>query len=138
MDEIVNAPSLEPFKNLTGEQFVRGAIEDMEKYKLPDYALEDYLASYAGPRFWDAMAFVRDYPQSLPRLAKRLSEITVPARLPSVGTIRSFRSPTRRVCTRIAEEQARCSRLRTFRLGRRGRGVREVCLRLHSRWLRQL
>ena len=26
LDEIVNAPSLEPFKNLTGEQFVRGAI----------------------------------------------------------------------------------------------------------------
>src|SRR6202167_3771250 len=51
LDQIVNAPSLEPFKNLTGEQFVRGAIENMKQYKLPDFALRDYLASYAGPRF---------------------------------------------------------------------------------------
>src|SRR5271154_982128 len=47
LHEIVNAPSLEPFKDLTGEQFVRGAIENMKKYKLPDYALDDYLAAYA-------------------------------------------------------------------------------------------
>ena len=81
LDQIVNAPSLEPFKNLTGEQFVRGALENMTHYKLPDFALQDYLASYAGPRFFEAMAFVRDYPQSLPRLAKRLSEVTVPCQI---------------------------------------------------------
>jgi len=81
LDEIVNAPSLEPFKDLTGEQFVRGAVEDMKTYTLPDYALQDYLASYAGPRFLEAMAFVRDYPQSLPRLAKRLNDITVPCQI---------------------------------------------------------
>jgi pimeloyl-ACP methyl ester carboxylesterase len=81
LDQIVNAPSLEPFKNLTGEQFVRGAIENMKQYKLPELALQDYLASYAGPRFFEAMAFVRDYPQSLPRLAKRLPEITVPCQI---------------------------------------------------------
>src|SRR5271155_3823054 len=81
LDEIVNAPSLEPFKNLTGEEFVRGAVENMTKYKLPDFALQDYLASYSGPRFLEAMAFVRDYPQSLPRLAKRLREITVPCQI---------------------------------------------------------
>jgi pimeloyl-ACP methyl ester carboxylesterase len=81
LDQIVNAPSLEPFKDLTGEQFVRGAIAGMKQYKLPDYALQDYLASYSGPRFWDAMAFIRDYPQSLPRLAKRLAEVTVPCQI---------------------------------------------------------
>src|SRR5277367_5585691 len=81
LDELVNAPSLEPYKNLTGEEFVRGAIGNMTKYGLPEYALQDYLASYAGSRFWDAMAFVRDYPQSLPRLAKRLSEIKVPCQI---------------------------------------------------------
>ena len=81
LDEIVNAPSLEPFKKMTGEQFVRGAISNMTKYKLPDYALQDYLASYAGTRFMDAMAFVRDYPHSLPRLTKRLSEITIPCQI---------------------------------------------------------
>jgi pimeloyl-ACP methyl ester carboxylesterase len=81
LDKIVNAPSLEPFKNMTGEQFVRGAIENMKQYKLPEYVLQDYLASYAGDRFWNAMAFVRDYPNSLPRLAKRLPDITVPCQI---------------------------------------------------------
>jgi pimeloyl-ACP methyl ester carboxylesterase len=81
LDKIVNAPSLEPFKDMTGEQFVRGAIAGMKQYKLPDYALQDYLASYAGPRIWDAMAFIRDYPQSLPRLATRLAEVTVPCQI---------------------------------------------------------
>jgi len=81
LDKIVNAPSLEPFKNMTGEQFVRGAIENMTQYKLPEYALQDYLASYAGDRFWSAMAFVRDYPNSLPRLAKRLGDVTVPCQI---------------------------------------------------------
>src|SRR5271167_2665531 len=78
LDEIVNAPSLEPFKDLTGEQFVRGAIEGMKQYQLPEYVLQDYIESYAGDKFWDAMAFIRDYPNALPRLATRLSEISVP------------------------------------------------------------
>src|SRR6202050_1862431 len=39
LDKLVNAPSLEPFKNLTGEQFVRGALENMTHYKLPDSGL---------------------------------------------------------------------------------------------------
>jgi pimeloyl-ACP methyl ester carboxylesterase len=81
LDEMVNAPSLEPFKDLTGEQFVREAIAGMKQYQIPDYVLQDYIASYAGQKFWDAMAFVRDYPHSLPRLAQRLPEITVPCQL---------------------------------------------------------
>jgi pimeloyl-ACP methyl ester carboxylesterase len=81
LDKIVNATSLEPFKNLTGEQFVRGAIENMTQYKLPEYALRDYLASYAGDRFWNAMSFVRDYPNSLPRLATRLGDVSVPCQI---------------------------------------------------------
>jgi pimeloyl-ACP methyl ester carboxylesterase len=81
LDEIVNAPSLEPYKNLTGEQFVRGATENMTNYKLPDFALQDYLASYRGDRFWDAVAFIRAYPDSLPRLAKRLPEIQTPCQI---------------------------------------------------------
>ena len=53
----------------------------MKTYKLPDDVLQDYIASYAGQKFWDAMAFVRDYPTALPRLAARLPEITVPCQL---------------------------------------------------------
>jgi pimeloyl-ACP methyl ester carboxylesterase len=81
LDQVVNAPSLEPFKDLTGEEFVRDALTGMKVYKIPDYALEDYLASYAGDRFWGAMAFIRDYPNALPRLQKRLPEVTVPCQI---------------------------------------------------------
>jgi hypothetical protein len=31
----------------------------MTKYKLPDFALQDYLASYEGDRFWNAVDFIR-------------------------------------------------------------------------------
>jgi pimeloyl-ACP methyl ester carboxylesterase len=81
LDEIVNAPSLDPYKNLTGEQFIKGALENMTKYKLPDVALQDYLASYRGDRFGDAVAFIRAYPESLPRLAKRLPQIQTPCQI---------------------------------------------------------
>jgi pimeloyl-ACP methyl ester carboxylesterase len=81
LDEIVNAPTLEPFKDITGEQFVRNTLQNMKAYKLPEYALQDYLAAYAGSRIWDAIAFVRDYPNALPRLAERLAEITVPCQI---------------------------------------------------------
>src|SRR5271156_3986593 len=81
LDELVNAPSLDPYKNLTGEEFVRGATENMKQYKLPEYALQDYLASYTGARFFESVQFVRDYPQSLPRLAKRLAEVKVPCQI---------------------------------------------------------
>ena len=50
-------------------------------YKIPDYALEDYLASYAGDRFWGAMAFIRVQPNALQRLQKRLPEFNVPCQI---------------------------------------------------------
>jgi pimeloyl-ACP methyl ester carboxylesterase len=81
LKEIVNAPSLEPFKDLTGDQFVRGAMEDIKNYKLPEYVLQDYLASYAGPRLLESMEFVRDYPRALPRLAGLLAEVRVPCQI---------------------------------------------------------
>lgn len=90
LDQVVNAPSLEPFKDLTGEEFVRDALTNMKVYKIPDYALEDYLASYAGDRFWGAMAFIRDYPNALPRLQKGFPKLLCPARSPSDAMIPLF------------------------------------------------
>lgn len=81
LDELVNAPSLEPYRGLTGEQFVSGAIENMTRHKLPECVLKDYTESYSGDRFWGAVDFIRDYPQSLPRLARRLGEIDVPCQI---------------------------------------------------------
>jgi pimeloyl-ACP methyl ester carboxylesterase len=65
------------------------SILALTKYKLPDFAMHDYLASYAGSRFWDAVEFVRAYPQSLPRLAKRLPEIATPCQI-TVGRYDPF------------------------------------------------
>lgn len=81
LKELVNAPSLEQFKDLTADEFVRGSMENIKDYKLPDYVLQDYLASYAGPRLFDSIEYVRDYPQSLPRLARRFAEIKVPCQI---------------------------------------------------------
>jgi pimeloyl-ACP methyl ester carboxylesterase len=81
LDLVVNAPSFESFKEMTGAQFVRGAVSNLAHYRLPDYALDDYLASYAGSRFFESVEFVRDYPRSLPRLAQRLHRIDVPVQL---------------------------------------------------------
>jgi pimeloyl-ACP methyl ester carboxylesterase len=61
----------------------------MKKYKLPEYILQDYLASYSGARFFESVAFVRDYPQSLPRLAKRLRDVKVPCQI-TVGSLDPF------------------------------------------------
>jgi hypothetical protein len=36
LDLVVNAPSFETFKDLTGEQFVRGAAANLADYELPD------------------------------------------------------------------------------------------------------
>jgi pimeloyl-ACP methyl ester carboxylesterase len=61
----------------------------MTRYKLPDFALRDYLAAYSGDRFWDAVAFIRAYPESLPRLAKRLPEVQTPCQI-TVGRFDPF------------------------------------------------
>jgi pimeloyl-ACP methyl ester carboxylesterase len=81
LEEMVNAPSLEQFKNMTGAEFVQGVVDNLKRYELPDYALKDYLASYAGERFLHSVGFVRQYPQALPRIAARLSEIDTPAQI---------------------------------------------------------
>ena len=64
LDQMVNGPSLEPFEEMTGEQFVKGATANMKKIQTPDFALQDYLASYHGKRFFESVGFVRDYPES--------------------------------------------------------------------------
>lgn len=57
------------YKDMTGEQSVRGAIDTMKGYSIPDFVLQDYLASYAWDRFRQSVEFVRHYPCALARLA---------------------------------------------------------------------
>jgi pimeloyl-ACP methyl ester carboxylesterase len=81
LDQLVNTPSLEPFRDLTGEAFVRGATANLKNYRLPDEVLADYIQSYAGGRFFASVNFVRDYPRALPTLATRLSAIKTPCQI---------------------------------------------------------
>jgi len=81
LDKLVNAPTLEPYRNLTGEQFVQGALKNMAHYQLPEFALQDYLAAYSSTRFWDAVDYIRAYPESLPQLARLLRDIQTPCQI---------------------------------------------------------
>jgi pimeloyl-ACP methyl ester carboxylesterase len=81
LEKLVNAPSLESFKEVTGADFVRGAVGNMKNHTLPEHVLKDYLASYEGERFLESVAFVRNYPHALPRLTARLSEIGTPCQI---------------------------------------------------------
>jgi pimeloyl-ACP methyl ester carboxylesterase len=45
---------------------------------VPEWIREDYVASYAGDRFVESMAYVRRYPDELPELAELLRTVTMP------------------------------------------------------------
>jgi pimeloyl-ACP methyl ester carboxylesterase len=79
--DMVNAPSIDQFKTMTGAQFVNGALAGLRNYKLPDYALKDYLDSYEGDRLLKSMEFVRHYTTALPRLARRLADVKIPCQI---------------------------------------------------------
>jgi len=81
LDELVNAPSLDPYRGMTGKEFVQGAVDNMKNHALPSYVLQGYFDSYAGDRFFESVKFVRDYPRGLPLLTQRLGEIEVPCQI---------------------------------------------------------
>jgi pimeloyl-ACP methyl ester carboxylesterase len=81
LKELVYAPTLEPYRKMTGEEFVRGATNDMKIYTPPEVALRDYIRSYEGPRLLESVQFVRHYPRALPRLQLMLSQIDVPCQI---------------------------------------------------------
>jgi pimeloyl-ACP methyl ester carboxylesterase len=81
LKELVNAPTLEPYRNMTGEEFVRGATSDLKAYRPPEVALRDYIRSYEGPRLLESVQFVRHYPQALPHLQTMLHQIDAPCQI---------------------------------------------------------
>jgi pimeloyl-ACP methyl ester carboxylesterase len=81
LKEIIEAPDLSRFQALDGRDIVAGALEGIERHTLPEAVREDYLASYAGGRFAESAAYVRNYPTDLPVLAERLGEIRTPVQI---------------------------------------------------------
>ena len=78
LKEWVEAPSLEPYREIDGAQIVTAAIATLEHYRLTTAARQDYLASYQGERFAESMRYVRAYPEQLPVLSGLLPTIETP------------------------------------------------------------
>jgi pimeloyl-ACP methyl ester carboxylesterase len=81
LKQIIEAPDVSAFRALDGREIVAGALDGIEGRTLPEAVREDYLASYAGDRFVESMAYVRSYPSDLPVLADRLGDIRTPVQI---------------------------------------------------------
>ena len=81
LKEWIDAPDLEPYRNLDPREVVAGAIAGIEGYALPDHVREDYLSSYEGDRFVESMRYVRAYPAELAILAELLPQIQTPVEI---------------------------------------------------------
>jgi len=76
--EWVEAPNIESYRRIDGRQIVTAAMTSLERYAPTDAARADYLESYAGERFAESMAYVRNYPAELPVLRDLLPEVKLP------------------------------------------------------------
>jgi pimeloyl-ACP methyl ester carboxylesterase len=81
LEQIIEAPDMSEFRALDGRDIVAGALEGIERHTLPAAVREDYLASYAGDRFVESAAYVRNYPSDLRELAERLGDIRTPVQI---------------------------------------------------------
>ena len=81
LKDVVEAPSLEPFRKLDPRKGVESVLAFVERYKLPDHVREDFLSSYEGDRFVESLRFVRSYPTELPLLTKLLPNIQTPVQI---------------------------------------------------------
>ena len=81
LKELIEAPDTSQFQAVDGREIVAGALEGIERHTLPEAVREDYLSSYAGDRFVESMAYVRNYPTDLPILADRLGDIRTPVQI---------------------------------------------------------
>jgi pimeloyl-ACP methyl ester carboxylesterase len=81
LKDIIEAPDLTGFQGIDGRDIVAGALAGIERHTLPEAIREDYLTSYAGERFVESAAYVRQYPSDLPVLAERLGDIRTPVQI---------------------------------------------------------
>jgi pimeloyl-ACP methyl ester carboxylesterase len=78
LKDFVDAPSVETFAGLDPAEIVSGAVRGIPGYEVPDYVVDDYVASYQGRRFVESIAYVRRYPEELQELKSLLSGIRTP------------------------------------------------------------
>ena len=81
LKEWVEAADLEGYRSVDPRQIVADALNDIERYELPEHVREDNLSSYEGDRFVESMRYVRTYPTELPVLRDLLPEIQTPVQI---------------------------------------------------------
>jgi pimeloyl-ACP methyl ester carboxylesterase len=70
-------PDLDKYREVDPRAIVNVSMETIAG-GVPDDIRADYLACYAGDRFFESMRYVRQYPKELPELAELLPQITTP------------------------------------------------------------
>jgi pimeloyl-ACP methyl ester carboxylesterase len=85
LQEWIEAPSLEPYRQIDPKEIVAFAIGTLERYTPSDAARQDYLTAYEGERFVESMGYVRAYPTELPILRDLLPQIDTPVQIIAGG-----------------------------------------------------
>jgi pimeloyl-ACP methyl ester carboxylesterase len=78
---VVEAGSVEPFRRTDPAEVILGSVAAIRNYDVPDFVRDDYVQSYAGERYVESMAYVRNYPEDLAALAPLLPNITTPVQI---------------------------------------------------------
>src|ERR1700674_4968843 len=77
----IDAESIEDFRGADPGEIIRGAVSAIRNYAVPDAVRDDYVQSYAGQRFLDSIAYVRNYPTDLAALSPMLADIATPVQI---------------------------------------------------------
>jgi len=85
LQEWIEAPSLEPYRQIDPKEIVAFAIGTLERYSPSDAARQDYLTAYDGERFVESMGYVRAYPTELSILRDLLPQIDTPVQIIAGG-----------------------------------------------------
>ena len=81
LKEWVEAPDLEPYREMGGRAIVEVALSTIVGYTPSAEIREDYLSSYEGDRFADTIPYAQSYREQLPMLAELLPAIQTPVRI---------------------------------------------------------
>ena len=77
----IDAESIDDFREADPAAVIRGAVDAIRNYDVPDAVRDDYLQSYSGRRFLDSIAYVRSYPADLAELRSLLPGISTPVQI---------------------------------------------------------
>jgi pimeloyl-ACP methyl ester carboxylesterase len=81
LKELIDAPSLDALQGVNPADVVHRVAGAIHGYAMPDFVLDDYLASYAGSRYIESVPYVRSYPADLAALAPLLPELRIPVQI---------------------------------------------------------